>query len=75
MKCPSRGCIAFLLAGVLGGMAGTAWAEDPAPAGGAGAGADGDPAQAHPGGSASSTRSERGRRGCAAAHIEAAALW
>jgi hypothetical protein len=35
MRCPSRGCIAFLLAGVLGGMGGTAWADDPAPAGGA----------------------------------------
>lgn len=35
MKCPSRGCLVFLLAGVLGGMGGTAWAEDPAPSGGA----------------------------------------
>lgn len=35
MKRPSRGCIVFLLAGVLGGVGGTAWAEDPAPSGGA----------------------------------------
>lgn len=34
MQRPSRGCLVFLLAGVLGGM-GTAWADDPAPAGGA----------------------------------------
>jgi hypothetical protein len=35
MKRPSRGCLVFLLAGVLGGMAGTASAEDAAPSGGA----------------------------------------
>ncbi|HEX8114005.1 MAG TPA: hypothetical protein VF516_40010 [Kofleriaceae bacterium] len=35
MKRPSRGYIVFLLAGVLGGVGGTAWAEDPAPSGGA----------------------------------------
>ena len=35
MKCPSRGCLVFLLASVLGGMAGTAWADEPAPSGGA----------------------------------------
>lgn len=35
MKRPSRGCLVFLFAGVLGGMAGTAWAEDAAPSGGA----------------------------------------
>lgn len=34
MKCPSRGCLVFLLAGVLGGMAGTAWADEPAASGG-----------------------------------------
>jgi hypothetical protein len=35
MKLPNRGCLVFLLAGVLGGMAGTAWADDAAPSGGA----------------------------------------
>lgn len=35
MKRPSRGCLVFLFAGVLGGMAGTAWADDAAPSGGA----------------------------------------
>ena len=35
MKRPSRGCLVFLLTGVLGGVAGTAWADDPAPSGGA----------------------------------------
>jgi hypothetical protein len=35
MKCPSRGCLVFLLAGVLGSTAGTAWADDAAPSGGA----------------------------------------
>lgn len=32
MKRPSRGRIAFFLAGVLGGLGGTAWADDPQPA-------------------------------------------
>lgn len=31
MKCPNRGCIVFLLAGVLGVTAGVARADDPAP--------------------------------------------
>ncbi len=35
MQRPSRGCIVFLLAGVLGSVGGTAWADDPAPSGGA----------------------------------------
>jgi len=35
MKRPNRGCLVFLLAGVLGGVGGTAWADDPAPSGGA----------------------------------------
>jgi len=35
MKRPSHGCRVFLLAGVLGGLGGTAWADDPAPSGGA----------------------------------------
>ena len=35
MQRPNRGCLVFLLAGVLGGVAGTAWADEPAPAGGA----------------------------------------
>ena len=35
MKRPSHGCLVFLFAGVLGGMAGTAWADDAAPSGGA----------------------------------------
>lgn len=35
MKRPNRGCVAFLLAGVLGAAGGTAWADEPAPSGGA----------------------------------------
>jgi hypothetical protein len=35
MQRPSRGYLVFLLAGVLGGVGGTAWADDPAPSGGA----------------------------------------
>jgi hypothetical protein len=35
MQRPSRGCLVFLLASVLGGVGGTAWADDPAPSGGA----------------------------------------
>src|SRR5215475_6324890 len=32
MKRPNRGCIVFLLAGVLGAAGGTAWADDAKPA-------------------------------------------
>ena len=35
MQRPSRGYLVFLLAGVLGGVGGTAWADDLAPSGGA----------------------------------------
>lgn len=35
MQRPNRGCLVFLLAGMLSAVGGTAWADDPAPSGGA----------------------------------------